>query len=57
MPQKRDTREYGLYTADKAIGDAHAKLMDELLAFWQREDIKENLAILSDYESANGLTW
>ncbi len=56
LPQKRDTREYGLYTADKAIGDAHAKLMDELLAFWQREDIKENLAILSDYESANGLT-
>jgi|TARA_B100001093_G_scaffold78463_1_gene69594 hypothetical protein len=55
LPIKRDSREYGLYTADKAIGDAHGKLMDELLAFWQREDIQEQLAILADYETANGL--
>ena len=55
LPERRDIRGYGLYTADKAIGDAHAGLMDGLLDFWKREDIKEKLAILADYESAKGL--
>ena len=55
LPQKRDTRGYGLCTADKAIGDAHADLMDGILEFWQREDVKEKLVIIAEYESAKGL--
>ena len=29
--------------------------MDGILEFWQREDIKEKLVIIAEYESAAGL--
>ena len=51
-PLKRDPDQYGFAIADKAIADFHSELMDDILAFWKRDDIAEAIKIVSDYDNA-----
>lgn len=50
--KKRDEKGYGFELADKAIGDFYSEQFDEFLAFYDRDDIKGYIEIVTDYKYA-----